>query len=388
MKRFLILGAGRQGGAVAAFLLEQFNDTAVDFVDMSADRLAACAKLQREPKRVATHDLDVSPVSDNLASLMSAAACVVSCVPYALNRELTAAAIDAGTCFCDLGGNVATVEAQLALGDAARSAGVAIVPDCGLAPGLLNVLAEYWSDRWQYRSVRMYCGGLPQNPRGALRYALTFHIGGLLNEYLDDCQVARGGELVTIPGMSEVERLSDLALPGEFEAFATSGGASLGARVYAARGIDYSYKTIRHPGHARIIQAMWDMGFFDNQSRTFRIGDSAIEAAPRDLSANLMAERLQSDGRDLVVARADVDGDVDGHPVRGRIDLLDYAVDRFTAMERTTGFPTGVVAAALAGLYEKPIAPGGYVPFQVIDPRLMIDELARAGIKGISVKTT
>ncbi len=388
MKRFLILGAGRQGCACAAFLLEQFDDTAVDFVDLDEDNLAAARRLMRPADRVATHCLDVATAGAPLDALMRDAACVVSCVPYFLNAGLTRAAIAAGACFTDLGGNVGTVAEQLAMADDCRSAGVAIAPDCGLAPGLLNILAEYWKNEWRYESVRLYCGGLPQNPRGQLKYAMTFSIHGLLNEYLDDCQVARDGQLVTIPGMSEPERLNDLALPGEFEAFSTSGGASLGASLYAKLGIDYQYKTIRYPGHRDIIVSLWEQGFFATEPETFHLDGHDITAVPRTISGQIMERRLKSDGADLIVARVNVAGECDGRPVSGRIDLLDYAVDRFTAMERTTGFPTAITAAALAGLYpDCKIEPGAYVPLQIIDPELMIRELARGGVAGLTVRS-
>ncbi len=386
-KRFLIVGAGRQGCAVAAFLLEQFDNTAIDFVDCSAEQLTQAVTLQNDPSRVAVHKMGVSPVDDALRDLMSRSACVISCVPYRFNLELTQASVAAKAPFCDLGGNVGTVAAQLELDAECKSAGIAIAPDCGLAPGLLNILAEFWSKDWDYQSVRLYCGGLPQYPTGVMNYALTFNVCGLLNEYLDDCEVSRGGRLEIITGMSEPERLSDLALPGEFEAFATSGGTSRGAKDYAAKGIDYIYKTIRHPGHRDVIVAMWEMGFFDTNSSTHVSANKPHELVPWDVSGSIMEQNMPSDGHDLVVARAAVEGTQGGDAVKGEINLIDYAVDRFTAMERTTGFPTAIVAAALAGMYEEqPIEPGARVPFQFMNPRLVIDELNRAGINGISIR--
>ena len=332
------------------------------------------------------HELDASPVGDALIRLMADAACVISCVPYFLNTELTEAALDAGAPFCDLGGNVETVAAQLAMADACRRAGVVVAPDCGLAPGLLNILAEYWAGDWKYESVRLYCGGLPQNPRGLFKFALTFSAHGLLNEYLGNCQVSRQGRLETIESLSEVERLTDLAVPGEFEAFATSGGASRGAELHAAKGVDYQYKTIRYPGHRDLICAMREMGFFDTTPRRFNFDGQIVETTARRISSQIMEQSLKPQGKDLVVARADVVGTQGGRRVRGRIDLIDYAVDRFTAMERTTGFPTAVTAAAVAGMYEEKIAPGAYVPLEIIDPRLMMKELARAGLTGITAR--
>jgi len=386
-QRFVIVGAGRQGTACAAFLLEQFATTTVDLVDVAAERLATAQKLLGHAERVCTRQMDVAGDAGEARAVFAGAACVVSCVPYFLNVGLTRSALAAKVPFTDLGGNVGTVRDQLALDSECRQAGVALAPDCGLAPGLLNVLAEYWQGDWDYKAVRLYCGGLPQNPRGLLKYALTFNVCGLLNEYLDDCEVSRGGRLETVPGMGELETLSDLALPGEFEAFATSGGASLGAKLYAARGVDYQYKTIRHPGHRDIIVSMQEQGFFDTEPQAFALNGATVAAVPRDWSGQVMARSMPSDGKDLVVARVDVSATRAGQRVRGRIDLIDYAVDRFTAMERTTGFPTAVTAAALGGLYpDCAIAPGAYVPLQIIPPALMIRELARGGIAGITVR--
>jgi lysine 6-dehydrogenase len=387
VKRFAILGSGRQGGAVAAFLLERFTDVVVDFVDRDAKALESALALQPARDRVHLHRLPVVPVEAPLREVLRSAACVVSCVPYALNLDLTRAAIEEGVAFCDLGGNVDTVQAQVALANECRARNVAIAPDCGLAPGLLNVLAEYWSRKWTYRDVRLYCGGLPQNPQGPLKYALTFNVCGLLNEYFDDCEVSRGGELATVPGMSEPEALDDLAIPGNFEAFATSGGASLAAREYAGAGIDYQYKTIRYPGHRDLVCAMRDSGFFDRAPLPLSLNGERVSASPWDLSGAILTHHLPSDRRDLVVARVDVVGEENGARRCGRIDLVDFAVDRFTAMERTTGFPTAIVAAALADLYpEHPVRPGAWVPYQILPPEHTIHELARGGINGITIR--
>jgi lysine 6-dehydrogenase len=387
MKRFVILGAGRQGAAVAACLLEHFADTTVDFVDNDAARLERAAGLQRDASRVRLHTLDAAKPDDRLRKLFQGAACVVSCVPYFLNVPLTDAAIEARVPFTDLGGNVGTVRAQLERAEACKAAGVTVLPDCGLAPGVLNILAEYWSRDWTYESVRLYCGGLPQNPRGPWRYALTFSVHGLLNEYLDDCQVARGGKVVTIAGLSELETICDLAVPGNFEAFATSGGASLAPELYAPRGVEYQYKTIRYPGHRDIIQACWSLGFFDTEPREIRTASGAAKVSPRDVNAAVLERRWPSDGLDLVIARVDVRGRSVENPKCGRIDLIDYAVDRFTAMERTTGFPTAITAALLGGLYPEQNTPAGaFVPLQVVPPDLMIRELHRVGIKGLTAR--
>ena len=394
---YLIIGAGRQGTACGAFLLERFGDARVLFADRDEQRLAAAMTVQRDPSRVETRTCDIAEAAsttttpgaadgDGLDRLIAECDCVISCVPFVFNESLTRRAIRAGKPFCDMGGNIDTVRRQRALADDARRAGVTIVPDCGLAPGMLNVLAESWHDRWTYRSVKLLCGGLPQQPRGPLAYAQFFSPLGLLNEYLEDVEVARNTALLTIPGLSEPETIADLPLPGEFEAFATSGGASLASELYAPQGIDYDYKTLRYRGHRDVIQAMWDLGFFDLQPREVAdVQGRSVRIDPRAWAARVLADGLDVDRRDVVIARAIVEGTCDGKPATGRVDLLDHADERFTAMERTTGFSTAVLAAFITGRYGPPPPPGVSVPFQILPPPLLIDELARAGVNGITL---
>lgn len=390
MARFLVLGAGRQGVACGTFLLERYPQVRVAYADASPERLAAVPDPSPGAQRVSTHLCDVTRDAAKLEGLIADCDCVISCVPFFLNEGLTRLAVGRGKHFCDLGGNVDVVRRQLAMADAAREAGVCVVPDCGLAPGTVNVLAELWRDQWRYRSVKILCGGLPQNPRGVLKYQANFSIHGLLNEYLDDCQVSRGGRVVRIPGLSEPERVSGLALPGEFEAFATSGGASLGPELYAPLGVDYEYKTLRYPGHRDAIAAMGEVGLFEER----RLGDlveigpaeagvrgERTEIRPRDVAVALLERAFVSDRQDLVVARVQVRGtDQQGRAVEGRVDLLDRADGRWTAMERTTGFSIGVVAAFLAGLFPEAPPAGAYVPFRVLPARRLLEELTATGV--------
>ncbi|GMU20067.1 MAG: saccharopine dehydrogenase [Phycisphaerae bacterium] len=387
MAHFLIIGAGRQGIACGWFLLNRFPEARVAYVDLDRQRLEAARRMGVDADRIMTQAHDLDSASTGLESLVEDCDCVVACVPFFHNEDLTRLAIRHRRHFCDLGGNIATVRRQLALGQAAEAAGVTVVPDCGLAPGAVNVLAEMWRHDWRYRSVKIFCGGLPQHPRGVLRYQSTFSIHGLLNEYLDDCQVSRGGRVVSIEGLSEPETVTGLLLPGEFEAFATSGGASLAPEIYAPAGIDYEYKTLRYPGHRDVIKAMAEIGLLDIRTVMVRPAATAdasraspaVPIAPRDLTLSLLEGALQSDRRDLVVACVLVEGVKGSQPVQGRVDWLDYPDARFTAMERTTGFSAGIAAAFVAGLLPEQAPPGAFAPFQILPPHRLLEELRRTG---------
>jgi len=388
MKEFLIAGAGRQGAAAGAFILEQFDDTRVVFADRDAEQLQRAAGLQRERARVEVQQVDESLEDARLTTLLQRCCCVVSCVPYFLNERLMRQAVGARTHFCDLGGNKDTVTRQLAQAEQARAAGTSVIPDCGVAPGTAGVLAEYWQDNWDYESVLIRCGGLPQEPNNLLKYELTFSAWGLLNEYLDDCEVARDGHVATVPGLSDLEVLEDLPVAGRFEAFATSGGASTAPALYAAQGVDYEYRTIRYAGHRDRIVTLRDLGFFDQDTPATRADGTPLGASLREVSVGVLERQLLSDRRDLMVLRVEIVGRRGGQRRRGRLDLLDRADARFTAMERTTGFSAAIVSALQAGLYSDRIPPGGYVPFQVVPPQLLIDEHRRAGVDGFRITDT
>src|SRR3712207_2261883 len=119
----------------------------------------------------------------------------ISCVEYFHNPALARAAVEAGTHFCDLGGNNAAVAEELALDAEARSAGVNVIPDCGLAPGMVAVLAMHGAARFsRLDELHIRVGGLPQNPRPPLDYQIVFSVEGLINEYVERARVVRGGE--------------------------------------------------------------------------------------------------------------------------------------------------------------------------------------------------
>ena len=133
---------------------------------------------------------------------------VISCVNYWYNASLSRAAIDTGTNFCDLGGNNYIVDEQLAMNDAAKAAGVNIIPDCGLAPGMVSILAMHGAAAFDTTDeIHIRVGGLPQDPQPPLNYQLVFSVEGLINEYLEVARVIRGGKITEVPSMTEIEEL-------------------------------------------------------------------------------------------------------------------------------------------------------------------------------------
>ena len=177
---------------------------------------------------------------------------VLSAVPYQLNPGAARAAVRARACFNDLGGNTDVVREELALDRDARAAGISIVPDCGLAPGLGNILAAYLVSACPWaNAIRIRCGGLTQTPRPPLGYKLVFNVGGLTNEYSGEAEYLRDGAIVRVPTLSEVESLEFPPPVGKAEAFVTSGGTSTAPTTFQGRLRDLRLQDGALPGPRR-----------------------------------------------------------------------------------------------------------------------------------------
>jgi lysine 6-dehydrogenase len=248
------------------------------------------------------------------------------------------------------------VQEALKLDKDARTAGIAIVPDCGVAPGLANVLAAIAVGEVPgARHVRMWCGGLPEEPKGPLGYSLLFDIAGLTNEYTGEAVVLRGGKLRRIPAFTEPEAFAGPGRLGTLEAFVTSGGTSTAPWTFEGRLDTYEYKTIRYPGHYDRVRAMIDLGLLDLEP--VEIGGRPV--VPRDFFHAVAGPRLlEPEVRDLLILRVECT-DARGRGVRYQmLQRFDEATG-FTAMEQSTGYPAAAVAHALA---KGEVAPGAVTP--------------------------
>jgi lysine 6-dehydrogenase len=379
---YVVLGAGRQGLALAYDLAKTCEASRVRLADLELAQLEYAmmrlrALLPTTACRFEPQICDVTrPVE--VAQAVSGADVVISAAPYRFNAELTAAAIAAGASFCDLGGNTGVVRQQLAQHAAAESRGVSVAPDCGLAPGLGNILAAHGVRQMETpHDVHIRCGGLPERPVGALGYKLVFNFDGLINEYSGCGEFLRDGRRVQVPALTELEEI-ELAPPvGRCEAAVTSGGTSTCPESFAGRLRTYDYKTVRYPGHFAVVRAMFELGLFEERV-ALRDGQ-AIEPMP--LMRRLIEDRLHfPEIRDLVVLRCTVSGEHRSTPRTIQYDLLDRHDERtgFTAMERTTAFPTGLVAYMQA---RRLISPGAR-PLEICLPtEQYMAELARHDIR-------
>ena len=189
-------------------------------------------------------------------------------------------AVRAGVHYADLGGNTGIVFQQLQLDETARAHGISAIPDCGLAPGMVNILAAAGIralDRTD--QVRCYVGGLPQHPRPPLHYTIVYSLEGVLDYYTTTSWILRDGELRQVEALSEIETVQFPEPPGTLEAFHTAGGLSTLPWTYQGRVRTMEYKTLRYPGHAHIMRAIRDLGLLDTEPVQVR-GELV---APRDV---------------------------------------------------------------------------------------------------------
>ena len=342
--RMLVLGAGRMGLGAVHDLVSQPDVTGVTVADFDLAKAEAIA--ERYAGKVRAAQIDCSDHAAVVA-LMRGHASAISCVNYWLNERLARAAIEAGTHFCDLGGNNDVVDAELALDAEARAAGVNIIPDCGLAPGMVAVLVAHQVQQFESSGaaideIHIRVGGLPQEPKPPLDYQLVFSVEGLINEYIEPARIIRDGKVTIVESMTELESLTFAEPFGEMEAFQTSGGTSTLVETFLGRVRVLDYKTIRYPGHCEKFKTMIDLGLCS--SEPIDVDRSAVK--PRRLFGELLVKNLPHDEPDAVLVRVETSGG----GKRLRYDIIDrYDPETgLSAMMRTTAFPASIVALMMA----------------------------------------
>lgn len=374
--RLLVLGAGFQGSACAYDLLQNPDVEQVIVADVRIELPPFLEPHRRDP-RLDLRTIDARDEAAVRGAMADADACL-NALPYYFNLDIARLAIDSAVHCCDLGGNTEIVFKQLELDAKAKDRGVSVVPDCGLAPGMVNILAEaaiQALDRTD--TVKMLVGGLPQHPTPPLDYQIVYSLEGVLDYYTTPSWVLREGQPFQVKALSEIEAVDFPEPVGELEAFNTAGGLSTMASTYRGQIRTMEYKTLRYPGHARIMRAIRGLGLLDVEPVT--VGDRDIE--PRSVFIACAEPRLRRPGaRDLVALRVEAEGLRDNAPRRVVFDMIDlYDEARgISAMERTTGYSlsaTGQMQAS--GL----IQPGVRTPDQAVPADAYIQELAARGIE-------
>jgi saccharopine dehydrogenase-like NADP-dependent oxidoreductase len=274
MKDVVVVGAGKIGSMIADWLGHS-GDYRVIVADKSQQQLSAL-KTSAEIETVAIDVTDVSAMEQLLRGKFA----VLSAVPYHLTSKIAEAAAGAGSHYLDLTEDVASTRRVKEL---AKDAKVAFIPQCGLAPGFITIVAYDLAKSFDtLQDVRMRVGALPKYPSNALNYNLTWSTDGVINEYCEPCEAIVNGELREMPALEECDEFS---LDGvTYEAFNTSGGLGTLCETLEGRVQNLNYRTIRYPGHAAIMKALLnDLRLRDRRDVLKDILENALPATLQDV---------------------------------------------------------------------------------------------------------
>ena len=374
--RMLVLGAGLQGSACTYDLLQNPDVKSVRLADLHIGHLEPFLAPYSGDRLIFT-PLDVRDKEAVLA-LMRESDAVMSAIPYYFNFELTELAVEAGVHFSDLGGNTEIVFKQKTLDAAAKKKDITIIPDCGLAPGMVNILAEHGIRQLdKVQTVRIFVGGLPQDPEPPLNYQIVYSLEGVLDYYTTLSWVLRNGKRTQVTALSEIETVRFDSSVGELEGFHTAGGLSTMAFRYEGRIPTMEYKTLRYPGHAKIMEAIRELGLLELKP----VDVKGVKVVPRDLVVAAMGPRLtKPEGYDLVALRVVAEGTKNGKPKKVGWELVDYYDKKngISAMERSTGYSLSITGQMqVRGEIGKA---GVFTPDEAIPAEKYIEELAKRGV--------
>ncbi|MCC7124096.1 MAG: saccharopine dehydrogenase NADP-binding domain-containing protein [Acidobacteria bacterium] len=370
-----LLGSGLMARGALHEFLRHDDVSGVVVVDRSAEALAAF-RAEVGDSRVRFEQLDVTDTAA-LHAVLEPCTGAFAAMHYGLNLALTRAAIATRTHLVDLGGNNDVVRAQLALDDEARAAGVSIVPDCGLAPGMVSMLTAWGLRHFPWaREVRIRVGGLPLEPREPLRYERLFSVEGLINEYVEPPLVLRNGVASIAEPLGDLEMLSFAEPVGTLEAFNTSGGVSTLIDTFGDRLDWLDYKTLRYPGHAHAMRWLLTLGLMSDAP----VQVDGVNVVPRRLLGDAIERHVPICERDRTVCRVTFSGRDGSGPRTQALDVIDTFDEAtgLTAMMRTTAFPAATTS--LMQCHGEVLRPGVLPQERVLDPDRYMERLLATGI--------
>ncbi len=339
--KILVLGSGMMGRAIAYDLCNFSNFEKITLADRDKFTIES-AKQFLNNKRLEYLNLNIDK-KNQVKQTFHEFDIVISAVPYKYNYFLAKTAIETNNHFLDLGGNNSVVEKERNLNNIAKENDVTIIPDCGLAPGMVSVIVKDVVEEFDsVNYVKLRVGGLPVNPVPPLNYQIVFSPYGLINEYVEDAIVLDHGNIVKKKSMTELETVRFTNTFNEMEAFLTSGGCSTLPITYKDK-IDYlDYKTIRYPGHCEKFKIMLDLGFASEKP----INTKGITIVPRDFFVSILYKNLPMNEKDVVLLKVISEGVKDNLQSKIEYTMIDYydEIHGITSMMRTTGYPASIIA--------------------------------------------
>lgn len=371
-----VLGAGLMGKEVARDLAHSEGITAVGLADIELKRAQEiCYQLQSPI--VTAYQVNAGNEQE-LMDFMEKFDVVVNALFYTFNETIAKTAVKVRTSVVDLGGHIAHItDKVLRLDSEAKAAEITIIPDLGVAPGMINILSGYGISKLEKaESIKLYVGGIPVQPEEPLKYNHVFSMEGVLDHYTDSSEIIRNGNLETIPSLSEVETVTFSGFD-ELEAFHTSGGTSTLTKSFPYLDT-LEYKTIRYKGHAEKFKLLVDLNLTKNN---YEVVVDGMKVSPRNVLLKVLDPIVDlKDKVDAVLLRAIIEG-------RNRLVKTKYTYEmvtfkdnttKVTAMAQATANTISVVAQMIAnGTITKR---GVYPPEKIVPGEKYIKEMAGRGV--------
>lgn len=374
--KVVVLGAGLMGKEVARDLTASDKVEKIYLADLDTDTAQAFVD-SLNTQKVEVVKLDANN-DEELKNVMARGDVTVNALFYEFNKKVAKAAIDIGVHSVDLGGHIGDVtEEVLTLHEAAKEKGITIIPDLGVAPGMVNILAGYGASKLDsVESIKLYVGGIPTKPEPPLNYTRVFSLEGVFDHYTEPSKVIQDGKLREVNSLSGVEPIYFNEF-GVLEAFYTSGGISTLYKTFP-NVKTLEYKTIRYKGHAEKFKLLADLGFFDKENKVEVDGN---EVKVRDVVREALKKKLYlGNKQDAVLLRVIVSGEKSGEQVTYEYEMNIKREDTssMTAMARATACTIAAVAVMLGSgtITERGVFP----PETVVPGKEYIDKMANRNV--------
>src|SRR5690625_4046540 len=371
-----VLGSGLMGKEAARDLVLSEEVKEVGLADINLEEAQRVCQVLSSPK-LSAYKVDATNEVE-LANFMEKFDVIINALYYSFNEIVAKIAVEVGVSAVDLGGHIGHItDKVLLLHDDARAKGVTIIPDLGVAPGMINILSGYGASKLEkLQSLKLYVGGIPVHPEPPLQYNHVFSMEGLFDHYTDKSVILRDGKELEIDSLSEIEEIQFESF-SNLEAFHTSGGTSTLLQTFS--NIDtLEYKTIRYNGHADKFKFLVDLNL---TRKDYEVDVNGVKICPRDVLLKVL-EPIVTLGEkdDVVLLRVLVSGLQDNHSVTYEYEMITYKKSQFniTAMARATATTVSIVAQMIGdGTIDKR---GVFPPERIVPGNKYIEELRRRGV--------
>lgn len=374
--KVVVLGAGLMGKEVARDLVKSNNVEKVFLADLDVNTAQAFVDTLNTDQ-VEVIELHAER-DDSLKAALSKGDVVVNALFYSFNERVARFAIEVGVHSVDLGGHIRGItETILGLHEEAKAKGVTIIPDLGVAPGMVNILVGYGATKLdEVESIKLYVGGIPTEPKPPLHYTRVFSLEGVFDHYTEPSVSIQKGKLEEVESLSGIEPIyfDDF---GVLEAFYTSGGISTLYNSFPnVRTLEY--KTIRYKGHAEKFKLLADLGFLDS---TNLVEVDNREVSVRTVVREALKKKLELGTKpDAVLLRVIVAGEKAQQQVTYEYEMVvrkDMTINE-TAMARATANTISVVAQMIgSGAITNR---GVFAPETIVPGEAYIEEMAKRGV--------